>query len=422
MEETADSLLGGIRVLDLADEKGLLCGKLLGELGADVIKIEPPGGDPARTTGPFHKDVPHPERSLFWFFTNMYKRGITLDIAAPDGRDVFRRLVETADIVVESFDPGHMEALGLGYPELERINPGIIMTSITPFGRTGPYARYKATDLVGVSMGGMVYISGEMDRAPNRISSPQFYFMGSLHAASGTMVALYHRELTGEGQHVDVSCQQAVVLSLMVVPEIWDMLKFSYRGMGPHYAGARPGAPPLFSRVIYPCKDGHVFALITGAAQSGMIASSKALAEMAGREGMAQELRDYPWHTIDAATITQEELDAIIEPIRAFIATKTKAELFDEALERGILLAPITTMQDVAESPQLAARGFWQEIEHPELRETIKYPGYPIKTSEPVRPRARRAPLVGEHNQEVYESELGYSKGQLALLRNRGII
>lgn len=234
-----DSLLTGCRVLDLADEKGLLCGKLLGELGADVIKIERPGGDRARNIGPFYKDIPHPERSLFWFFTNLYKRGITLSIETPEGRKIFKRLVETADFVVESFEPGYMERIGLGYSDLEKINPRIIMTSITPFGQTGPYAHYNATDIVGVSLGGMVYISGEIDRQPNRISSPQFYFLGGLHGATGSMVAHYHRELTGEGQHVDVSCQQAVVLSLMVVAEIWDMLKYSYRGMGAYLCGGQ---------------------------------------------------------------------------------------------------------------------------------------------------------------------------------------
>ncbi len=416
------SLLSGCRVLDLADEKGALCGKLLGELGADVIRIEPPGGCVSRNTGPFYHDTPHPEKSLHWYFTNLNKRGITLNLETADGNDLFRRLVESADFVIESFEPGYMEELGLGYGDLEKINPRIIMTSITPFGQTGPYSGYKAPDIVGVAMGGMVYISGELDRPPNRLSCPQFYFLGGLHGATGSMVAHYHRELTGEGQHVDVSCQQAVVLSLMIVAEIWDMLQYSYRGMGPTYAGARPNAPPLFSRVIYPCKDGHVFCLITGAAQAGMVASSKALAEMANKDGMAAELQDYPWQTIDAATITQEELDRIIEPLKEFLATKTKAELFEEALERGILLAPITTMKDVAESPQLAARGFWQEVHHPELGETITYPGYPIKLSETFAHTPRRAPLVSEHNEEVYVGEMGLTKNDLVFLKVNGVI
>ncbi len=422
MAQRGDSLLEGCRVLDLADEKGALCGKLLGDLGADVVKIEPPGGDPARNIGPFYKDVPHPERSLLWFYTNLHKRSITLNIKTPEGREILKKLAETADFVVESFEPGYMESLGLGYADLEKINPRVIMTSITPFGRTGPYAHYKATDLVGVAMGGMVYIYGESDRPPNRLSCPQFYFLGGLHGATGSMVAHYWRELTGEGQHVDVSCQQAVVLSLMIVAEIWDMLKFNYRGMGPFYAGARPGGLPLFSRVIYPCKDGHVFLLVTGASQAGMVASSKALVEMANRDGMALELKDYPWQEIDAATTSQEELSRLTDPIADFISTKTKAELSREALERGILLAPITTVKDVVESPQLAARGFWEEVEHPELGGTITYPGYPIKLSEAPCRVQRRAPLIGEHNEQVYESEMGFSKEQLSVLKSSGVI
>jgi len=417
-----NSLLAGYRVLDLTDEKGQLCGKLLGDLGADVIKVEPPGGDPARNTGPFYKEIPNPEKSLFWFYTNLHKRSITLNLETSDGKEIFRRLVKSAHFVVESFEPGYMESLGLDYAELEKINPGIIMTSITPFGQTGPYAHYRATDIVGVAMGGMVYIYGEMDRPPNRLSCPQFYFLGGLHGATGSMVAHYYRELTGEGQHVDVSCQQAVVLSLMIVAEIWDMLKYSYRGMGPFYAGARPGGLPLFSQVIYPCKDGHVFLLVTGASQAGMVSSSRALVEMANREGMALELKDYPWQTIDAATISQEELTRLTDAIAGFIKTKTKAELSSLALEKGILLAPLTTVKDVVESPQFAARGFWQEVEHPELGAAITYPGYPIKMSEAPYRVQRRAPLIGEHNQEIYEEELGFSREQLGILKNGGVI
>jgi benzylsuccinate CoA-transferase BbsE subunit len=422
MAEQEDSLLAECRVLDLTDEKGVLCGKLLADLGADVIKVEPCGGDPARNTAPFYKDVPDPEKSLFWFYTNLHKRSVTLNIKSADGQSIFKKLVQTADFVIESFEPGYMEGLGLGYPELERINPGIIMTSITPFGQTGPYAHYKATDLVGVAMGGMVYIYGEMDRPPNRLSCPQFYFLGGLHGATGSMVAYYYRELTGIGQHVDVSCQQAVVLSLMIVAEIWDMLKFNYRGMGAFYAGARPGGLPLFSRVIYPCKDGHVFLLVTGASQAGMVASSKALVEMANREGMALELKDYPWQTIDAATVSQEELTRLTDNIYEFIKTKTKAELFEAALDKGILLSPINTIEDVVKSPQLAARGFWQDVEHPELGTTITYPGYPIKISGHPYKVQRRPPFIGEHNEEIYGGELGFSKRELADLKRHGVI
>jgi benzylsuccinate CoA-transferase BbsE subunit len=424
MAKKRDSFLGGYRVLDLTDEKGFFCAKILGDLGADVIKIESPRGDPARNNGPFHKDVPHPERSLFWFYTNLNKRGITLNIETTDGRELFKKLVKTADIVTESFAPGYMDSLGLGYSELERISPSLIMTSITPFGQSGPYAHYRATDLVGVSMAGLVRLIGELDRQPNRISAPQFYFFGGLHAAMGSMVALYHRELTGEGQYVDVSCQQAVVLALMLAVEIWDIMKLSYRGTGPTFVSPRPMPPgPLFVRSVYPCSDGHVLLYLQGGAQAGMAKSSKVLVEMANEEGMALELKDYDWPQYDGMTITQEERNRLEKPIMDYLLTKTKAELLKAAVERGILMMPTNTTEDVVASEQLKAREFWVEVEHPELGETITYPGFPIKWSElpPCRPK-RRAPLLGEHNQEVYEEEMGLSRQELVLLSNRGII
>lgn len=418
------SFLGGYRVLDLTNEKGHLCGKLLGDLGADVIKIEPLGGDRARSNGPFYQDIPHPEKSLYWFHANLNKRGVTLDIQSPDGKELFKRLVTTSDFVIESFEPGYMDSLGLGYRELEKIKPGIIMTSITPFGQTGPYAHYKATDLVGVSMGGMVHLYGEQDRPPNRLSAPQFYFLGSIHGAVGSMIAHYHREVSGEGQHVDVSCQQAVVLTLMVAAEMWDLLKENYRGMGPGMFWPRPASfGPLFIRRIWRCKDGHVLTMVAGGAQAGMVKSSRALVAMANREGYALELKDFEWEKVDAATVPQEEVSNRERLLGEFMLTKTKAELLDEAVREEILLIPVTTVKDIAESPQLAFRGYWENVKHPELGDTITYPGWPVKWTEmpPYKPQ-RRAPLIGEHNQEVYGNELGLSTEQLVLLKARRVI
>lgn len=424
MSQEITSFLDSYRVIDLTDEKGHLCGKLLGDLGADVIKIEPPGGDPARSNGPFYHDIPDSEKSLYWFFANLNKRGITLDIECPDGMELFKRLAVTADFVIESFKPGYMDSLGLGYEELERIKPNIIMTSITPFGQTGPYAHYKTTDLVGISMGGMVHLYGEQDRPPNRISAPQFYFLGSIHGAIGSMMALYHREFSGEGQYVDVSCQQATVLTLMIAVEIWDIHKVNYRGMGPGMFWPRPTPPgPLFNRRIWPCKDGHVLAMVAGGAQAGMVKSTQALVAMANREGYALELEDFEWQKVDASTVPQAEVSNREQLIGEFIRTKTKAELFDEAIREGILLIPVTTVKDITESPQLAFRGYWENVEHPEVEDTITYPGWPVKWTEmPAYKPKRRAPLIGEHNWEVYGNELGLSPEQLALLKARRVI
>src|SRR3990170_3305135 len=170
MVKKAEGMLSPYRVLDLTDEKGLLCGKILGDLGADVIKIERPGGDPARRIGPFYHDEPHPEKSLFWFAFNTSKRGITLNIETADGQEIFKRLVQTADFVIETFPPGYLAKLGLGYSDLEKINPGIILVSITPFGQTGPYKDWKGADIVAWATGGDMAPWGEPDRPPIRIS------------------------------------------------------------------------------------------------------------------------------------------------------------------------------------------------------------------------------------------------------------
>jgi len=417
-----ESLLSGYRVLDLTDEKGLLCGKILGDLGADVIKIERPGGDPARNIGPFYKDIPDPGKSLFWFFTNTSKRGITLNIETADGRDIFKRLVKTAHFVIESSEPGYMASLGLDYPELEKINPGIVMTSITPFGQTGPHAHYKASDLVLWNMGGMGYLCGDPDRAPVRISCPQAYFHGSAHGALGSMVAHYYRELTGEGQHVDVSIQDAVIFPTMNAVETWDLNRVNVAASGPYHIAGRP-APlgPLYNRGLWPCKDGHVAIYLRGGAQAGLVRSSQALVAMANREGKALELKDYDWFKHDRGKITQEQEDFVARHIDSYLRTRNKAELFDEAVKRDIILAPASTAEDLVESPQLAARDYWTKVDHPELGETFIYPGPPVKMSEAPWKVRRRAPLIGEHNEEVY-GELDFSREELTLLKAAGVI
>lgn len=419
-----DSLFGACRVLDLTDEKGHLCGKVLGDFGADVIKIEKPGGDSSRNIGPFYGDVADPEKSLSWFATNTSKRGITLNIEMPEGREIFKRLVETADLVVESFEPGYMADMGLGYPDLKRVKPGIIMTSITPFGQTGPYAHYQATDLIGTAMGGLARILGDLGRPPVRMScDPQAYLQAGLHGALGSMMAYYHRELTGEGQHVDVSMQQAVALALMNTVEIYDMMKANLIGMGQFFISVRP-APhgTLLTRLIVPCKDGYVFLPFGGGAFTGMVQSSSALVQWANEEGMAMEFKDFDFSQWDASTLTQEESDRRTGIIREFLMTKTKAELYEESIKRGIMLAPCNTIEDISGNAQLEARDFWEKVAHQELGETITYPGAPLKIKEAPWRISRCAPLIGEHNGEVYGEELGFSAEQMCALAAKGVV
>ena len=419
-----DTLLGGCRVLDLTDKKGHLCGKILGDFGADVIKIEKPGGDPSRNIGPFYKDIPDPEKSLFWFATNTSKRGITLDIEIPEGREIFKSLVATADLVVESFEPGYMDDKGLGYTELKKVKSDIIMTSITPFGQTGPYAHYQASDLIATAMGGLVRILGDLGRPPVRMScDPQAYFHAGLHGALGSIVAYYYREVSGEGQHVDVSMQEAVTLALMNTVEVYEMMKVNIIGMGQFYISVRPEPLGLlFTRLIVPCKDGYVFCPFGGGAFGGQVQSSRTLLAWANQEGMAMELKDFDFSQWDASTLTQEESDRLSAIIGDFLKTKTKAELYEESVKRGIMLAPCNTIEDLSNNVQLEARGFWEKVEHPELGEAITYPGAPLKIKETPWRIQRCAPLIGEHNEEVYVGELGFSKEEMTILKANGVI
>ncbi|MFO7964031.1 MAG: CoA transferase [Desulfobacterales bacterium] len=418
------AFLEGYRVLDLTDEKGQLCGKILGDMGADVIQIEPPGGDKLRNRGPFYKDTPDPEKSLPWLYANLNKRGITLDIETEDGKAILQRLVEHADFIIESFEPGYMEKLGLGYGRLEKIKPDIVMTSITPFGSKGPYAGYKATDLVGVSMGGLVRLFGEVDGPPVRFSAPQFYYLGSIHGAMGSMVAHYHRELTGEGQHVDVSCQQATILANRISVETYDLLKINPRGAGPNTPVPRPTPPgPISIPIVKKCKDGHLVGYMVGGAQAGFVKSSRALVQWANEEGMAMELKDYKWEALDGSVMTQEDIDWPHRIMDPFFLTKTKAELMEKAVEKEIMFIPVNTTEDLAQSPQLAYRDFWTDVDHPELGCRLTYPGWPIQWNRlpPYRPQ-RRAPMIGEHNEAIYGKELGLPNDRLVMLKTHGVI
>ncbi len=417
-----EGLLTGFRVLDLTDEKGDFCGKVLGDFGADVIKVEPPGGSCARNIGPFYQDFPHPERSLSWFATNTSKRGITLDLGQPAGREIFERLARTAHFVVESCRPGYMQGLGLGYAELEAIKPDIILTSITPFGQTGPYSGYQATDLVGLAMGGLMSILGEHNR-PARISSgPQAYLQAGLQAAMASVMAHYHRQVSGEGQHVDVSMQEAVVLTVPIVAETYEFMKVNIFGTGPFYFTARPQPPgPLFIKYLLPCKDGHVLLMASGG-HPGYVRSTRAIIAWANEEGLCHDILDIDLPNWNVMTVPQETMDRMARSLTQFLMTKTKAELFRGALERGIWMAPCNTTADISRDAHLEARGFWEKVDHPELGRELTYAGAPLKMSSDAWRIRCRAPLIGEHNTEIYGGELGLATEELAILKSQNVI
>jgi crotonobetainyl-CoA:carnitine CoA-transferase CaiB-like acyl-CoA transferase len=412
-------VLAPYRVLDLTDSWGFLCGKILGDLGADVIKVERPGGDPDRGLGPFYGEVPHRERSLYWFAYNTSKRGVTLDVTVPSGRDLFLRLVRSADFVLDSFRPGYLAAIGLDFPALQAVQPRLIQTTITPFGSTGPYAAHRGTDLEAMALGGFLAVTGEPGRPPLRVSVPQAPMWASMHAAMGTLVAHWARERTGVGQQVDVSAQAAVIASLAHAPAWVDMgfpepERSGATMTGRSITGAR-------MRAIWPCRDGYVNFIIYGGPAG--IRTLQALVAWLDEKGLATpRLQAWDWTTFDVATSTQEEIDAIEEPTAALFAGLTKMEYYQGVVARRMLGYPVATAKDHLEDPQLAARDFWRDLEHAELGATLRYPGPFAKFGAGTCALRRRAPLVGEHNVEIYRDELGLSLEDLARLEAIGAI
>jgi benzylsuccinate CoA-transferase BbsE subunit len=410
-------MLEGYRALDLTDERGFLCGKILAELGVDVIKVEKPGGDPSRLVGPFWLDQADPGKSLYWFAYNSSKRGITLNLDEEEGKRIFRDLVQTADFIIESFAPGGLDELGFGYAELSRIKKEIILTSITPFGQSGPYSHYQASDLVIMGMSGELFLTGDSDRRPVNISLPQACLHAGSDAAVGSMLAHHHRRKTGIGQHVDISMQQSVAWFLSTTVPYWELDKIILGRVGTFRNINSMG---VIQRQVWPCKDGFIFFLMMGRQQGAK--TCRQLVKWMDEAGMANEfLLNFEWELFDMATASQDLVDKISQPIAAFFKTRTKQEALEVAISRSISLCPLMGHQDLLDDPNLAERKFWMPIEHPELKTTIPYPRQFAQSSENDMAIRSKAPLIGEHNDEIY-AELGLSGDRIAGLKKAGVI
>ena len=411
-------LLAPYRVLDLTDERGLLAGKILADLGADVVQIEPPGGNPARNIGPFYGDDPQPEKSLFWWAYAANKRSITLDLEQKDGQALLKKMVAEADFLVESFAPGYLDTLGLGYDLLAEINPKLVMVSITPFGQDGPYSNYQATDIVGMALGGFMYLTGDDDRAPIRISFPHFYLHGGAAGATAAMLAHTYRITSGQGQYVDVSCQQAVAKTLAHAPQIWDIEGAILKRMGVY----RQTSGENRVRINWPCKDGYVNYMVQG----GSVAySTRALLEWMKEDSFdTADLDIIDWERMGYGAITPELMDQLGGPLGDFFKGHTRAELVQGSLDRRILLFPVATPSALQDHPQLEARGYFKELEHPELGATVQYPGAFVKSGDggDIAGIYRRPPLIGEHNTVIFQGELGITGSELESLKRSGVI
>jgi benzylsuccinate CoA-transferase BbsE subunit len=398
-----EGLLHQVRILDLADEKASYCSKLLADLGASVIKIERPGGDPSRQLGPFFRDSFSPEASLFFWHSNSNKQGITLDIEKEEGKELFFRLLKTADVVVESFAPGLLRQLGLGFDVLSARNPALILASVTGFGQDGPRSQYRSCDLVASAFGGQMFVSGSPSTPPLKISGEQSSYVTSLFSAIAILLAIRKRHLTGKGEHIDISSQECVASTLDHV-----LVRYFYDRVIPGRHGNVSWNNGSF---ILPCKDGHIHLTIA--------TQWETLVEWVASEGMAEDLADEDWK--DEAYRLQN-IDHVIDILQRWTRTHTVQELFELGQTMRFSWAPVSSPEDVLKSPQLEARAFFTDVDHPEFGTTLRYPGAPYKLCPPFEKQWKRAPSIGEDNAHIYEGELGLSTEEVRRLSSMKII
>ena len=394
-------LLSGVRVLELGgDTSAPFCGKLLAQYGAEVIKVEPPGtGEATRRKGPFAGDDPHPEKSLPFLYLNAGKLGVTLDISSCTGRAILNRLLARADIVVENFAPATSLALGLDYPALSAIDPALIAVSITSFGLSGPYRDYPATDIVTFAYSGHMYHSGDSDREPLRNALDQSWYVAGVNAATAAMAALFQRLTTGKGQQVEVSAMECLATHMVqAVPY------FSYMGA---IKGRRPVRGSGFEELM-PVRDGYVVPSVQGSQPWSVVA------DLIGLEG----LKDGKFASGSGRIEHGEELKQLL--VKG-LANWDRKPLFEASGERRLVFGMAQDAGDIYDCPHLEARDFFIEVDHPEASGAL-YPGLGPRLSSGTREVTCPAPLLGQHNREVFCNRLGLSKADLVYLRSNGIV
>lgn len=394
-------MLDGLRVLDLGP--GIapsFCAKLLADYGASVIKVEPPGcGDPSRRMAPFAGDDPHSEKSIPFLYLNTGKRGVTLDYSGESGRALLSRLLDHVDVLVEGFAPSPTEQSTISYTELSRAHPHLVVTSVTPFGQDGPYRDFQATDIITCAMSGLMYHSGDSDREPLRNALDQSLYVAGANAAAATLIAVFARLTSGEGQHVDVSVAECLAAHL-----VQPVPYYNYMGAT---KGRRPVRGSGFEELM-PARDGYVVPSVQG---------SQPWETVAGLIGL-EELQD-PRFASGAGRIAHgEELKALL--IEG-LAQWDRLPLFVASGERRLVFGMAQDAGDLVSCPHLAARGFYHEIEHP-VAGRATYPGMGAALSERPAEAPAPAPLLGQHNSEIYGGELGHSGEELAALRYAGVI
>ena len=399
-------ILSDIKVLEVAHSlSGAFCAKLMADQGANTVKVEPPGwGDPARHEPPFINGVPDPDGSTIFLAFNTNKKGITLDLEKTQGRELLLRLVADSDVLIESYPPGHLESLDLGYQVLKQTNPRLIVSSITYFGQTGPYRNYRGGDLVAQALGGFLNaVTGSADRPPMGTALEQMEITAARNGAIAIMSALLLRQQTGQGQHIDLSTMESAIStpSGLIQP-------YSFTGRSPKRGGSDGN---VMDGMHLATKDGEVTLTTAGTGGRPMEAWSEFLEE--------PRLLDTKFATRSNRLEYWEELYDLVAPK---LASWNNLDLMREAMARGLVIGLVQTPQQVVDSPHLAERGYFVELDHPEAG-NLKYPspGF-LMDKENSMEGSKSAPTLGEHNSEVFCGKLGLSPEELGLLRASQVI
>jgi benzylsuccinate CoA-transferase BbsE subunit len=407
MTPASAAALAGRRVLELADESGSYCGKLLADMGADVIKVERPGGDASRDIPPFVNDTPGKDAGLFFLYMNTSKRGVTLDPTRAEGREIFLRLAATADLVIETCPPGHLDSLGLGYAALATANPAVVLTSITGFGQTGPQRHYASSDRVASALGGAMAVVGHGDDPPVALAGSQAHVATSTCAAASSLIALHRSRATGVGQHVDISALETTV----AVTHICGVGKWLDDGIVPRRSGTG-----LFASVpsgAYACSDGLVYLMVNRPAHWQALA--RWIHEVTGNEEVLDPMFEGPSSN---RLPYRELLDLFISEMTARFPVE---ELYREGQRRHIAFTPVNTAAAVCEDAHLAARSYFVSVEHP-VAGGLRLPGAPYRHARTPWRIGRPAPRVGEHNAEIFSGEFGVPEAILASWAEAAIV
>ena len=394
-------LLNGFRVLDMGSGiSAPWCAKILTDYGAEVIKVETPGsGDLARRMGPFAGDDPNPEKSLTFLYLNTNKKSVTLDPSSVSGRKLLNLLVADADVLVENYPPSVSKELGLDYASLSAVNPRLVVTSIAPFGQTGPYHNYQATDIVTYALSGLMYHSGDSDQPPLRNVLDQSFYVAGANGAAATQIALFARLSSGEGQHVDVSAAECLGAHL-----VQPLPYYNYMGA---VKGRRPVRGAGFEELM-PARDGYVAPSVQGSRPWEVIANLIGL----------EELLDEKFSTGAGRVAHGEELK---ELLTKGLAQWDRMPLFLASGEARLVFGMAQDAGDLVNCPHLEARDFFVEVDHPVVGQA-KYPGMAVRLPGEPLTASQPAPLLGQHNSKIFVQELGYSAEDLVSLRQVGVI